>query len=106
MRLRELGTHDLLERLHRTLLALLGHRAAKARGRAAGRGTGVRGHDDDRVLKADHAALCVGQAAVVQDLQQGVEHVRVRLFDLVEQHNRVRAAADLFSQLAGLVIAT
>ena len=29
----------------------------------------------------------------------------MRLFDLVEQHDRVRAAADLFGQLAGLVIA-
>ena len=47
----------------------------------------------------------VGQAAVVKDLQQGVEHIGVRFFDLIEQHDRVWAAADLFGQLPGLVIA-
>jgi hypothetical protein len=33
----------------------------------------------------DRAALAVGQAAVVEDLQQHVEDVRVRLLDFVEQ---------------------
>ena len=37
--------------------------------------------------------VAVGQAAVVQDLQQDVEHVRVRLLDLVEEDDAVRPAA-------------
>ena len=41
-------------------------------------------HDDDRVLEAHHAPLAVGEA-VIQDLQQDVEDVRVRLLHLVEQ---------------------
>ena len=45
----------------------------------------VRGHDDDGVLEVDGAALAVGEAAVVEDLQQDVEDVVVRLLDLVEQ---------------------
>ena len=53
----------------------------------------VRGHDDDRVLEIDRAALTVGQPAVVEDLQENVEHVGVRLFDLVEQDHRDTAGA-------------
>jgi len=39
----------------------------------------VGGHDDHRVPEVDGAALGVGDPAVVEHLQQGVEHVRVRL---------------------------
>ena len=45
----------------------------------------VAGHDDDGVLEIHGAALAVGDAAVVEHLQQDVEDVVVRLFDLVEQ---------------------
>ena len=45
----------------------------------------VRGHDQDRVLEVHGAALAVGEAAVVQHLQQDVEDVVVGLLDLVEQ---------------------
>ena len=65
----------------------------------------VAGHDDDRVLEVDRAALAVGQAPVVEDLQQHVEHVRVRLLDLVEQDHLVRPPADRLGQLAALVVA-
>ena len=43
--------------------------------------------------------------SVVKNLQQDVHHVRVRLFDLVEEHYAVGLAADLFGELSGLVIA-
>ncbi len=65
----------------------------------------VRGHDHDRVLEVDGAALAVGQAAVVHHLQQHVEDVGVRLLDLVEQHDRVRAAPHGLGQLAALLVA-
>ena len=45
----------------------------------------VAGHDDDGVLEVDRPALAVGQAAVVEDLEEDVEDVRVGLLDLVEQ---------------------
>ena len=51
----------------------------------------VRGHDQHRVLEVHRAALRVGQPAVVQHLQQHVEHIRMRLLDLVEQHHRSTA---------------
>ena len=47
----------------------------------------VRGHHDDRVREIDRVAVAVGQPAVVEHLQQDVEHVAVGLFDFVEQHD-------------------
>ena len=51
------------------------------------------------------AALTVGEAAVLHRLEQHVEHVGVRLLDLVEQHDLVRLAADALGQGATVVIA-
>ena len=65
----------------------------------------VRRQDDDGVLEVHRAALAVGDAAVVQHLQQDVEHVRVGLFDLIKQHDAVRMAAHGLGQLAALLIA-
>ena len=65
----------------------------------------VRGHDQHGVLERHRAALAVGQAAVVHHLQQRVEHVRVGLLDLVEQHDRVGPAAHRLGQLAALLVA-
>ena len=65
----------------------------------------VRGHDQDRVPEVDSAALTVGQAAVVEQLEQDVEHVRVRLLDLVQEDDRVRPPADRLGELATLLVA-
>src|SRR5690606_17464584 len=62
-------------------------------------------HDDDRVPEVDRAALRVRQPPVVEDLQEHVEHVLVRLLDLVEQDDAVRAAAHLLRELAALLVA-
>src|SRR3546814_15156981 len=50
-------------------------------------GAEVGGQDDEGVAEVDGAALAVGQAAVVQHLQQDVEDVGVCLLELVEQHH-------------------
>ena len=47
----------------------------------------------------------IGDLAVIQNLQQHVQHVRMGLFDLVEQNDGVGLPADLLRQLACLVIA-
>ena len=65
----------------------------------------VRRHDDDGVLEIDHAAFAVGQAAVVHHLQQDVEYIRMRLFDLIEEHDRVRTATNLLGQLSAFFVA-
>jgi hypothetical protein len=72
----------------RTTSITCGSRTARCPRPPAGRqilAAEVRGHDDERVAEVDRAALAVGQPAVVEHLQQHVEHVRVRLLDLVEQ---------------------
>src|SRR2546422_6116600 len=50
-------------------------------------------------------ALRIGEATVVENLQQNVEHIRMRFLDLVEQDDRVRPAPDRFRQLATLFVA-
>ena len=68
-------------------------------------GADVGGHHDHGVLEADRAALAIGEAAIVENLQQHVEDVGMRLFDFVEEHHRIRPAAHLFGELAALFVA-
>src|SRR5882724_8277576 len=63
----------------------------------------VGGHDHDGVAEVHRAALAVGEPPVVEHLQQHVEDVRVRLLDLVEEDDRVRAATDGLGELAAFV---
>src|SRR5205085_1084936 len=81
------------------LVALARERAAVFQDAVA---ADVRGHDDDRVLEIDRPPLAVGQPAVVQDLQQHVEDVMVRLLDLVEQDDAERPPPDRLAQLPAL----
>ena len=67
--------------------------------------THVGGHDDDAVLEVHHATLAVGEASVIEHLQQDVEHVGMGLFHLIEQHHAVGVAAHGLGQLAALVVA-
>src|SRR5690606_26023617 len=82
----DLALHALVARL---LVALDLEADGAARDR---RRTEVRRHDDHGVLEVDDAALAVGQTTLLEDLQQRVEDVGVRLLDLVEQHDRERLA--------------
>ena len=67
------------------------------------RGAEVGGHDEDGVFEVDGAALAVGEAAVVEHLEEHVEDVGVRLFDLVEEDDGVGAAADGLGELTAFV---
>lgn len=60
----------------------------------------VGGHDDDGVGEVDCSALAVGEAAVVEDLEQGVEHRDVGLLHLVEEDHAVGSPPDRLRQLA------
>ncbi len=112
MRFEQLGAEDLLQLAHHAVLHVLVREAALVADREAERlvlrdrgRADVRGHDHDRVPEVDLAPLRVGQLPVLEDLQQDVEDVRVRLLDLVEQDDRVRLAAHGLGQLAALVVA-
>ena len=50
-------------------------------------------------------ALRVGKNAVIKNLQQHIENVRVRLFNFIKKNNAVRLSSDLLGQLAALLIA-
>ena len=64
----------------------------------------VGGQDDDRVLEVHGTALTIRDAAIVQHLQQNVEHIGVGFFHLIEQHHAVRFAAHSLGQLTALFI--
>ncbi len=64
----------------------------------------VAGHQHERLREVDDVALAVGQASIVQQLEQDVEDLGVRLFDFVEQHDRMRFAAHGFGQGAAFVV--
>ena len=68
-------------------------------------GAEVRGHDNQGVAEIDGVALTVGQAAVVEHLQQNIEHIRVRFLDLVEQHHLIRPPPHRFGQRATFLVA-
>ena len=61
--------------------------------------TGVTRHDDNRILEVDLAAIAIRQNAIVQNLEEQVVNVRMRLFNFIEQHHRIRMLANLFAQL-------
>ena len=68
-------------------------------------GADVRRHHDDRVLEVHRIAEPVRQLAVLEDLQQDAEQVRMRLLDLVEQDDRVRSPLDPLRELAAFLVA-
>ena len=61
-------------------------------------------HDDHGVAEIDRAPMPVGEAPVVQHLQQQVEDVAMRLLDLVEQDHLIGPAAHRFRERPSLVV--
>ena len=96
-RLVDLGLHPLVGDRFRALGEAHGGLAQVGRAE-------VRRHDEHRVLEVHRATLGVGQATVFEDLQQRVEHVGVRLLDLVEEHDGERLAPHRFGQLTALFV--
>src|SRR5690242_17250219 len=64
----------------------------------------IRGHDDDRVAEVHRAALAIGEAAVIHDLQQDVEHVLMRFLDFVEEDHRIWTPAYLLRELTAFFV--
>ena len=65
----------------------------------------VRRADDDGVAEIDDAPLPVGETALVENLQQHVADVGVRLFEFVEENDRIRTAPHLLGELSAFVVA-
>ena len=101
----ELRAEEVGERLHDLFLGCVLGGLAEAERAFLVAGAGVGGHDDDGVLKVDGSAVRVRHLAFVEDLKQDIEHVGMRLFDLVKEQHRIRTAAHLLRDLTGFVIA-
>ena len=65
----------------------------------------VRRHNNDRVFEVDSPAEGIGQYAVLENLQEEVRHIAVRLFQLVQQDDAVGPPPHLLRQDAALVVA-
>ena len=91
--IQELGPEVLAQRLHHPAVRAFVDRAAICIG-ALGDvlAAEVRRHDHHRVLEIDRPSFAVGQPAVVEQLQEDVQHFGVRLLDLVEEHDGSTAA--------------
>ena len=61
-------------------------------------------HDRHGVLEVDRTTLPVGQPPLIEQLQEDIEHLRMGLLDLVEEHDRIRTPADRFGELPGLFV--
>mmetsp|Transcript_149164 Transcript_149164/g.362263 ORF Transcript_149164/g.362263 Transcript_149164/m.362263 type:complete len:468 (-) Transcript_149164:229-1632(-) len=80
--------------------------AESARGALLDRATAqVRGHDHQGVGEGDRPALGVGHPAVVQQLQQQVEDVGVRLLHLIKEHQGVGPSAHGLCEGAAIAVA-
>ena len=99
----ELGAEVRAERVHHLAPSALVHSTIAKIGEV--RTSKIRRHDDDGVLEIDRAPLPVGQAPVVEQLQQDVQHFRMRLLNLVEEHDGIRTAPHCLGQLSRLFVA-
>ena len=66
--------------------------------------TGVGRHHQDHVAEIGFATVVVGELAVVHDLQQQIEDIRMRLLDLVEQYHRMRLFGHRLGEQTALVV--
>lgn len=90
------GTHD--ELLRRRVDGAVTHVVEEGSAK-------VTRHDDDGIPEVHDATLTVGQAAVVEYLQEELHELPCGLLDLVDEHDRVRFATDVLRELAALVVA-
>ena len=65
----------------------------------------VRGHDQNGVLEINGAPLGIGDAPVVEDLQQHVEHVWMGFLNFVKKDDGIWLATHGFGELAAFFVA-
>ncbi len=64
----------------------------------------VGSEDYDGVLEVHSSALTIGEASVIQKLEEDVEDIRVGFFDFIKKDNAIGSAADDFSELTAFFI--
>jgi len=107
----ELGAEELFnflaELLFHALVVHVGRRDLEAQAALIldDAGPDIGGHDQDHVAEVDVPAERVGQPAFLHDLEQHVEDIGMRLFDLVEEHHRIGTTAHTLGQLTAFLVA-
>ncbi len=64
----------------------------------------VRRANNNRVAKINDAPLPIRQPPIIQNLQQHIHHIAIRLFKLIKKHHRIRPPPHLLRQLSTLII--
>ena len=115
IRLAQRAKHDLLVNpvdelgpeppLDRSEDGALGFRAVLGTKPGVFPGGDIRGQDEDGVAGVSRSAFGIGQAAFVEHLQEQVEDARMRLLDLIQQHDRIGSGAQFASELAFFLVA-
>ena len=60
--------------------------------------------NDDRVLEVDCIPLTICQTTVIQNLKEEGNHLWIRLFNLIQEDDRVRIAAHTLGQGIAVII--
>jgi hypothetical protein len=68
-------------------------------------GSDVRRHNDEGIFEIHDPALRIGDMAVVKDLEQDIEYIRMGFFNFVEQHHGIRPAPYCFGKLSAFIVA-
>ena len=66
--------------------------------------SGIRCHNQNRVLKVNLSSLCIGDVTIIEHLKQDVKDIRMCLLDLIKQNHRIRIPADFLAELTALLI--
>ncbi len=101
--IQQLVTHRFVRRLGFFGLVALGGKAQ--RGVAPNHlCANIARHDDEGIAEIHLVAARVRKVSLFHDLKEHVEDLRVRLFNLIKDDDRVRAAADRLGQLTGVFV--
>ena len=95
---------DCLQRTHNLFTSLAARAFRKPYAAALPVASGVAGHHNNGVFKADNLSVTVRHASVVKYLQKNIHNIGVSLFNLIEQNHAVRLSANLFGELPGVIV--
>ena len=66
--------------------------------------TNIRGHNDHGIFKIHRPALGIGHPPIIENLQQDVKDIVVRLLDFIKEDNRIGLATHRFGELAAFLV--
>src|SRR3972149_5704634 len=52
-------------------------------------GTDITGHDYDAITKINPSPFGIGQMTIIENLEQDIKYIRMRLFNLIEKNSTI-----------------